>query len=197
MNTSHNLLILTLSALSLTACRTSSAGTDESQTLSTSTQSPRHGASQNQETQSSGERKNEIIRDYPVTIERIEVRPYQRPPLSNDLDPVQFVITGTIQKNGKSERVQRTVEGVTLPLPNTTAREYLPVGRSGHAIYTERKEHIIAEIDSNGKIIPDANWKWEITYREYRYDLEDKVSALLFGVHVKNSEHLSLDINPR
>lgn len=197
MKTIQPLLLLTLSALSLTACRAHSGGSDESQSLSASSQAPAQSTGQTPTEQSGGERKNEIIRDYPVKIERINVRPYERPPLSSDLQPVQLVITGTIQKDGKSMRVQRTAEGVTLPMANTTAREYLPIGRSGDGIYTERKEHLIAKIDSSGNIIPEASWKWETTYREYRYDLEDRVSALMFGVHVKNTEALSIDINPR
>lgn len=203
MNTTKSAIVLTLSALSFIACRAHSGGSEESQALSSSGEAAAQSSDQkpSKETketkETNGQAKHEIIRDYPVKIESITVRPYQRPPLPNGLDPVQFVIKGTIQKNGKSVYIQQTIEGLSLPMANTTAREYLPIGREGDSIYTERKKHQVAKIDNNGRVILDPNWKWETTYREYRYNLEDRVSALLFGVHVKNTEAMSIDINPQ
>lgn len=197
MLTKKTLLFLSMSTLSLVACRAhndTAVGQSENN-LASATEAK--SAQESTQPQSGGDRKQEIIRDYPVTVESITVEATDRPALGQ-MKPVKLVIIGTIKKGDKTERVKNIVEGLTLPHRQVKGvSEYLTLVRSGDTIYTDRTQQAIAKVDRNNKLILEGNWNWQITHREYRYTLEDRISALLFGVLVKNDEYISVDVSPR
>lgn len=139
----------------------------------------------------------DIITDYPVSVERITV--HSR---SSTSDPsksaIELFVSGTIQKNGRTQRVSGMVNGVSLPYAETTsAREYQSLLRIDDRIATDRSKQELASIGSNEEVVTDLDWQWTITYREYRYTIKDRLAALMFGIWVKNTQFISINVDPR
>lgn len=154
-------------------------------------------ASSETATHATPELTRDVITDYPVNIESIVVRSRRDPP-SQSKSAIELFVTGTITKNGRSQLVSGSVSGVSLPYPNTTSvREYQTVERSDDIILSDRSRHELATIDSENKVSTDLDWQWTVTYREYRYTVKDRLAALMFGVWVKNTQFVSIDVDPR
>ncbi len=147
---------------------------------------------------------SEVIHDYPVKVESLTIEPYT-PPYETDLPldstPVQLRISGTIpSKYNKS--IEENLDGISLPYKNLgTSYTYQILFLQDANLYTapnflskSDKAQKIGTVNEQGEVQFSPEWTPKFVYREYRYTLQDKLSALLFGVKVHDQEDLSLTL---
>ncbi len=146
---------------------------------------------------------SQVIYDYPLEISSLQVVPYTphyETNLPAEAIPVELLIKGSLpSKSGKE--IEETLSGISLPygagagaytFQSLYIRENVLFAVNSYLSTNQAKA--LAEVDSEGQVLFYSEWIPEAIYREYRYTLQDKLSALLFGAKVKNQEDLSLSL---
>lgn len=147
--------------------------------------------------QSSDDRSSQVIYDYELGIESMRVQASDRGTLTS-LEPVDLVLEGTVRTGWRIRSISGAVGGMSLPHPDfENAREYRSLVREGDVIYTEPHLEAIARVDAEGQVIPEPQWSWRVTYREYRYSLADRVLGLILGIHFENQDALFVELDPQ
>lgn len=157
-------------------------------------------------------RPSQVIYDYPIVLEDLTITPVTpayTPILPEGAIPVELTLKGQYEKNGHVHEVLTQINGVSVPLlSQDKAFLYSQLFVLDQTLYSaaslyirneadRRQVKALASIDAEGHVLANLDWNFTAQYREYRYTLEDRLTALAFGTLVHNSEDVSISVEKK